>query len=241
MLSLSDPSLASPENPPLDLAYRLLLKDGGHQAWWPGDSPLEICLGAILTQNTSWTNVEKALALLKESPGLQVKALLEIPMDQLASRLRPVGYFNLKARRLRSFLSVVAHEYGGKVQDLLAGSTSKVRERLLAISGIGPETADSMLLYAGMQPSFVVDAYTRRVFARHGWTAPDADYNELQALCVQALPWKPESPGDSLDLWQDFHAHIVRLGKDYCRPRNPRCTTCPLQPLLTAPSGALPT
>lgn len=215
--------------------------DGGHQGWWPGDSPLEICLGAILTQNTSWTNVEKALALLKESPGLEVQALLEMPETELASRLRPVGYFNLKAHRLRSFLSVVSDPYGGDVTRLLDGMTAIVRERLLAIPGIGPETADSMLLYAGMQPSFVVDAYTRRIFARHGWAAPDADYHELQALCVQALPWKAESPENSLDVWQDFHAHIVRLGKDYCRPRNPRCSTCPLQSLLPDPSRALTT
>jgi endonuclease-3 related protein len=213
----------------------------GHQHWWPGDTPFEICVGAILTQNTAWTNVEKAIANLKRAKVLSPRRMFALPVDELAGLIRPAGYFNMKAGRLRSFLDVLLHEHGGRLKRLFTGDTARVRERLLAINGIGPETADSMLLYAGNHRSFVIDAYTKRVFQRHGWwngTGPQAavkahsrdEYDSLQRLCEASLNQKPAA--ETLDYWQDYHAQLVVIGKDFCRPKNPDCTRCPLQPLL---------
>lgn len=202
----------------------------GHQQWWPGETPFEVCVGAILTQNTSWANVERAIANLKSARTLEPRRLLDLPEPELARLLRPAGYFNVKARRLRAFLAVLVHDFHGRLETLLGGPLPVARARLLAIPGIGPETADSMLLYAGGQLSFVVDAYTRRIFARHGWCQPDADYDELQRLCEGGLNHLPARR--RLDYWQDYHAQLVRVGKDYCRPRSPRCEDCPLRPLL---------
>jgi endonuclease-3 related protein len=204
----------------------------GHQHWWPGETPFEVCVGAILVQNTNWTNVERAIAGLKRAGLLEPRTLLTLPQTRLAELLRPTGYFNVKARRLRSFLAVLVREHDGRLDGLLGGPLPAARARLLAIPGIGPETADSMLLYAGGQPSFVVDAYTRRIFARHGWGAENADYHELQAVCVTALSHRP--PAGRLDYWGDYHAQLVAVGKDFCRPREPRCEQCPLRPLLPA-------
>jgi endonuclease-3 related protein len=204
----------------------------GHQHWWPGDTPFEICVGAILTQNTNWTNVERALANLKAAGVLEARPLFSLPEAELARLLRPAGYYHVKARRLRAFLAVLVDEFDGRVDKLLAGPKNVVRARLLAVSGIGPETADSLLLYAGAQLSFVIDAYTRRVFARHGWAAIDAGYDELQALCEQVLV--DGHPSDRLDYWRDYHAQLVRVGKEFCRSQKPRCDACPLATLLPA-------
>ncbi|MBI3876246.1 MAG: endonuclease III domain-containing protein, partial [Verrucomicrobia bacterium] len=141
----------------------------GHQHWWPGETPFEVCVGAILTQNTAWKNVERAIANLKSARVLTPEKFFALPEKQLAELIRPAGYFNIKAQRLRAFLSVLVEDFGGELSRLFAGETHVVRERLLAINGIGPETADSMLLYAGEHHSFVIDAYTKRIFARHGW------------------------------------------------------------------------
>jgi endonuclease-3 related protein len=211
-------------------AYRLLRGHFGHLQWWPGETPFEVCVGAILTQNTSWSNVERAIANLKAAGVLEARTLLALDEPKLAALLRPAGYFNLKARRLRSFLRVLVEGYGGELERLFAGETVAVRERLLAINGIGPETADSMLLYAGEHHRFVVDAYTRRIFHRHGWCAADAAYEDLQRLCESALDHTPRSK--RLDYWQDYHAQLVIVGKVFCRPREPRCAECPLKPLL---------
>lgn len=225
----------------------------GHQSWWPGDTPFEVCVGAILTQNTAWTNVERAIAGLKKAGVLEPRKLFALPEPQLAELLRPTGYFNIKARRLRSFLRVLVEECEGDVGRLFAGSTTEVRQRLLAIDGIGPETADSMLLYAGRHLSFVIDAYTKRIFTRHGWWKPEAvqsskvkvrspgatlvaktnsrgEYDSLKTLCEASLNHLPAHR--RLDYWQDYHAQLVMIGKDYCRPREPRCVTCPLKSLL---------
>lgn len=202
----------------------------GHQQWWPGETPFEVCVGAVLTQNTSWSNVERAIANLKKARALEPDRLLAVPERRLARLLRPAGYFNVKTRRLRSFVNVLVTEFGGRLERLFAGPTEIVRERLLAIHGIGPETADSMLLYAGGHASFVVDAYTRRIFHRHGWCRADAGYEELKALCESALAAKPGA--GRLDYWQDYHAQLVMVGKHFCRPRNPLCDQCPLAPLL---------
>jgi endonuclease-3 related protein len=211
-------------------AYRLMRAHFGHLHWWPGETPFEVCVGAILTQNTSWSNVERAIANLKAARVLEARKLLALEESQLAALLRPAGYFNVKARRLRSFLRVLVEEYDGDLGRLLAGETATVRERLLAINGIGPETADSMLLYAGGQHSFVIDAYTRRIFQRHDWCGADAGYEDLQRLCESALQQKRRK--EQLDYWQDYHAQLVFVGKHFCRTRQARCAECPLKPLL---------
>lgn len=211
-------------------AYRLTRAHFGHQHWWPGETPFEVCVGAILTQNTSWSNVERAIANLKAARALAPGKLLALGESRLAALIRPAGYFNVKARRLRSFLRVLVEEFGGDLERLFAGETAAVRERLLAINGIGPETADSMLLYAGGHHRFVIDAYTKRIFHRHRWCGGNAAYEDLQHLCESALDQKPRQ--ERLDYWQDYHAQLVNLGKDFCRARQPRCAECPLKPLL---------
>jgi endonuclease III related protein len=211
-------------------AYRLMRARFGHQHWWPGETPFEVCVGAILTQNTAWSNVERAVANLKAARVLALKKLFALPEKRLAVLIRPAGYFNVKARRLRSFLRVLVKEFSGDLDRLFAGETQRVRERLLAINGIGPETADSMLLYAGGHHSFVIDAYTKRIFLRHGWCQADADYDDLKQLCELSFNHLPRSK--RLDYWQDYHAQLVMVGKRYCRPHQPLCTGCPLKPLL---------
>jgi endonuclease-3 related protein len=189
-----------------------------------------MCVGAILTQNTSWTNVELALGKLKDARLLDARKLLALPERRLAQLLRSTGYFNVKAKRLRCFLRVLVRQYGGRLARLFAGPTDQVRERLLSIDGIGLETADSMLLYAGGHHRFVIDAYTKRIFERHGWCQAEADYLELQQLCEAALSQKPAR--DRLDYWQDFHAQLVMVGKHFCRSWQPLCEQCPLKPML---------
>lgn len=224
----------------------------GHQAWWPGETPFEVCVGAILVQNTNWTNVERAIANLKSAGVMNPEKLFALPETKLAQLIRPAGYFNVKARRLRSFLRVLVEECGGDLKQLFAGKTAAVRERLLAIHGVGPETADSLLLYAGGHHSFVIDAYTKRIFERHGWRglSPSREpfkvqgskfqvrrsrpvpfsYDALKSLCESALNQKRDAA--RLDYWQDCHAQLVMVGKYYCRPREPRCDACPLRSLL---------
>jgi len=224
-------------------AYQLMQVRFGHLQWWPGETPFEVCVGAILTQNTAWTNVERAIANLKAAGVLEPKKLFGLPEAKLAQLIRPAGYFNVKARRLRSFLRVLVEECDGDLAKLFAGETSAVRERLLAIHGVGPETADSLLLYAGGHHSFVIDAYTKRIFLRHGWTGKGRrqkaegrnpkssdSYDELKFLCESGLNQK--SGAARLDYWQDYHAQLVMVGKHFCRTRAPRCHECPLKPLL---------
>ncbi|MGA3284412.1 MAG: endonuclease III domain-containing protein [Verrucomicrobiota bacterium] len=227
-------------------AYELMRARFGHQHWWPGETPFEVCVGAILTQNTAWSNVERAIANLKAARVLEPGRLFALPEPKLAELIRPAGYFNVKARRLRAFLRMLVETFGGDLNRLFAGETSIVRERLLAIHGVGPETADSLLLYAGGHHSFVIDAYTKRIFQRHGWssgvkgkmqkakksrTRTDGfTYDELKALCESALDQKPGTA--RLDYWQDYHAQLVMTGKHFCRTRAPRCDECPLKPLL---------
>ncbi len=200
-------------------------------------------MGAILVQNTNWTNVERAIANLKSAGVLEPKRLFALPEARLAQFIRPAGYFNVKARRLRSFLQVLVSEFDGDLKKLFAGETARVRERLLAVHGIGPETADSLLLYAGGHPSFVIDAYTKRIFERHGWAGEKRKagkrkaktdglygYEVLKSLCESALGQKRGVA--RLDYWQDYHAQLVMVGKHYCRPRAPLCEGCPLKPLL---------
>jgi endonuclease-3 related protein len=211
-------------------AYQLMRNHFGHQHWWPGETPFEVCVGAILTQNTSWSNVERAIANLKSEGVLSPRKMYELTEAQLAQLIRPAGYFNVKARRLRCFLSVLVTDFVSSLEGLFAGKTGVVRLRLLAIKGIGPETADSMLLYAGGHHSFVIDAYTKRIFQRHNWSSTASDYDELQQVCENSLCHK--SGGERLDYWQDFHAQLVMVGKHFCRSYRPRCEQCPLMELL---------
>lgn len=219
-------------------AYPLLRGHFGHQQWWPGDTPFEVCVGTILVQNTGWTNVERAIANLKSARVLEAGKLFALPESQLAQLIHPAGYFNVKARRLRSFLRVLVEEFDGDLAKLFAGDTAQVRGRLLAIHGVGPETADSLLLYAGGHHSFVIDAYTRRIFERHGWVEKsksrkqkaEMGYESLKGLCESALSQKRGRA--RLDYWQDYHAQLVMVGKHFCRPREPRCEVCPLRSLL---------
>jgi endonuclease-3 related protein len=231
-------------------AYSLMRGQFGHQQWWPGETPFEVCVGAILTQNTNWGNVERAIANLKAARVLDPRKLFALPEPELARLIRPAGYFNVKARRLRAFLRILVEEYDADLKRLFAGGTETVRTRLLGIHGIGPETADSLLLYAGGQPSFEIDAYTQRIFKRHGWAAAkfrskggtirqDAwDYDALKALCEASLNQKRGAA--RLDYWQDYHAQLVSVGKHYCRPREARCESCPLRSLLPAQSRGGP-
>jgi endonuclease-3 related protein len=211
-------------------AYELMFKSLGHRHWWPSDTDFETCVGAILTQNTNWSNVRHAIDNLKSAQVLESIKLYALPEAQLAQLIQPAGYYNVKARRLRSFLRVLVEEFDGQLERLFDGETPAVRERLLAINGIGPETADSMLLYAGRHLSFVVDAYTKRIFQRHHWAEEKPTYDDLQKLLSQALNHLP--PQKQLDYWQDYHAQLVAVGNRFCRTKNPRCDLCPLHPLL---------
>jgi endonuclease-3 related protein len=211
--------------------YRRLFDAFGPQHWWPGDSPLEVMIGAVLTQNTNWQNVERAIRNLREADLLDPHTLYEVPPEELEDLIRPAGYFRVKARRLRSLLEFLIERYNGSLDAMFQTSLSELRGQLLGVHGIGPETADSILLYAGGLPSFVVDAYTHRIFARHGWIGYEADYQEIQDYIQGELP-------QEVQLYNEYHALLVRLGKDFCRKTNPKCAECPLRELLP-PGGPL--
>jgi len=206
----------------LEEIYRRMYEALGPQGWWPGESPFEVCIGAILTQNTNWQNVERAIANLKEAGLLSPQALYALPVEILAEYIRPAGYFRVKARRLKNFIKFLVEEFQASLDNLFSLPLSKARQRLLGVSGIGPETADSILLYAGGKPIFVVDAYTRRILLRHGLATEDMTYQDLQDLFMKHLP--PEST-----LFNEYHALLVAVGKKFCRPRKPLCSACPLK------------
>ena len=201
----------------------------GHQGWWPGQTPLEVCVGAILTQNTNWTNVEKAIANLRAAGAMSIARLHELSHDELAALIRPAGYFNIKARRLRNFIAAVHARSGEDLEAFLARPAGVLREELLAISGVGRETADSIILYAARQATFVVDAYTYRILLRHGVISPEDDYEAIKDFIESDLP-TPADEAAKLDLYNDFHAQFVATGKTYCRPAA-RCAGCPLEHL----------
>lgn len=206
--------------PSLRLVYRLLLRRFGHAGWWPAESPFEVCVGAILVQNTSWRNVERALDLLRARGLLSFEALDVLTADEIAPLVRSSGVFRVKARRLRAFLDFLRERFSGRVQAMAAVPAAALREALVSVHGIGRETADSIALYAAGVPLFVVDAYTRRVAARLGLLGGDEPYDEVQASFHRRLP------ADAA-LFGDFHAQLVRLAKEYCRP-SPLCDACPL-------------
>ena len=200
--------------------YDVLLDHFGPQNWWPGDTPFEVIVGAILTQNTSWKNVAKAIANLKAADLLDPHRLARLDHDHLAALIKPAGYFNVKAKRLRNFLTWFIDRCEGNIESAQQIDTQTLREELLAIRGIGPETADSILLYGLEKLVFVVDRYTCRVLWRHHLIDEDFDYTYVQELFTDAL-------SAELQMYNEYHALLVALGKDFCRPR-PRCDACPL-------------
>jgi endonuclease-3 related protein len=204
--------------------YRRLLDLLGPQHWWPGETPFEVMVGAILTQNTNWGNVERAIANLKSTGMLAPRRLAACPSGRLAELIRPSGYFNVKAKRLKSFLDWLCARMDGAGLPRFRGlPTAALREELLGITGVGPETADSILLYALGRRTFVVDAYTRRFVERHDLIRPGATYDEIKLLFETNLP-------PSVRLYNEYHALIVRLGKEFCRP-TARCEHCPMRGL----------
>jgi endonuclease-3 related protein len=214
----------------LQNVYKRLIAAFGPQHWWPGESPFEIMVGAVLVQNTAWKNVERAIVNLRDAGLLEPKALYALPKEELAELIRPAGYFQVKARRLRNLLALVVDRYDGSLAAMRAAGLPTLREELLAVHGIGPETADAILLYALDLPTFVVDTYTHRVLARHGWIGYDAGYDEMKDHFEGGLPL--DAP-----LFNEFHALLVRVGKDYCRKSGPKCDACPLAELL--PPGGI--
>ena len=208
----------------LNEIYQRLLKAYGPQHWWPADTCLEVMIGAVLTQNTNWRGVERAISKLKRSRLLDVHKLNGVETDKLARLIRPSGYFNLKARRLKNLLELVVEEYGGDLEAMGREETNNLRQEFLAVKGVGPETADSILLYGYNRPIFVIDTYTRRVLSRHGLIEQTADYQELQQLFMQHLPLEAS-------MFNEYHALLVKVGKVHCQ-KKPRCHGCPLEPLL---------
>lgn len=236
--------------------YRTLARSCGPQRWWPAETPFEVVVGAILTQNTSWTNVERAMASLRQAGALSVSGIRSLPVPELEQLVRSSGYYRQKAQRLKAFVSFLDEKHEGSLEKMFAMPAPELREQLLALNGIGPETADSMLLYAGNQEIFVVDAYTRRVLERHKAIQPKASYDEVRGLVERALrreklqafkrPAPPElrihqtspmsaaSRTSRTQVYNEMHGLFVQIGKHYCRKNEPRCFACPLRKLLPA-------
>lgn len=244
----------------LDLIYKKLYSRFGSQHWWPADAPFEVIVGAILTQNTSWFNVEKAINNLKENKLLEPDKLYRLPYKRLALLIRQVGYYNIKARRLKEFLNFFFRVYRGSLRKMSLTAAWDLRRQLLSINGIGPETADSILLYALNKPVFVIDAYTRRILSRHHIIKIDASYAETQNLFMRNLkpdvnpvrniktirrkdkisnvvnhvkntksPRKKNKISNVVKLFNEYHALLVRLGKEFCLKDKPKCEICPLR------------
>jgi endonuclease-3 related protein len=242
--------------------YRTLFHAWGPQHWWPAQSPLEVIVGAFLTQNTAWTNIEQALGNLRVARLLSVSGIRRVPLAELKRLIRPSGYFRQKANRLKLFIAHLDKHYRGSLTQLLSRPTNQLREELLNLNGVGPETADSILLYAGNHPVFVVDAYTRRILVRHAIIVEDTKYEEIRELFERALTPLAESievstengkthleaglrgashPPSAMStakrtaltqVYNEMHGLIVGVGKNYCRKSQPRCDECPLQKFL---------
>ena len=201
--------------------YNSLYNYFGPLNWWPGATPFEVMVGAILTQNTSWSNVEKAINSLKKENLLEPRKLYRINQEELAQFIKPSGYYNIKARRLKNFINIFVNDFEGSAEKMFSGDGGELRKKLLNVNGIGPETADSILLYAGRKPFFVVDAYTRRIFSRHKLISEDSTYYQIQEFFIKNLD-------RDVKLFNEFHAQIVMLGKTICTSKNPNCTKCPI-------------
>lgn len=205
--------------------YEKLLTTFGPQRWWPAETPFEVIVGAVLVQNTAWRNVERAIENLRDAGLVEPRKLYAVPEQELAELIRPAGSYQVKARRLRNLLKLIVERYDGSPDAMFRTDLATLREELLGVSGIGPETADAILLYAGGLPTFVVDTYTHRVLARHGWIGYEAGYDEIKDHFESSLP------ADAA-LYNEYHALLVRVGKEYCRKTEPKCAACPLCELL---------
>ena len=242
--------------------YGALNQAWGPQHWWPAETRFEVIVGAYLTQNTAWTNVERALANLRTAQLLSVEGIRQVTRPRLERLIRPSGYFRQKAQRLKTFVAFLDRQYDGSLEKMLSQPTQKLREELLNLNGVGPETADSILLYAGNHPVFVVDAYTRRILDRHGILPEKANYQEIQELLQRSLApivdqqeSKPAKTAEQLapgfrgaahppsamstaertalvQVYNEMHGLIVGVGKFYCGKSQPKCDGCPLQPYL---------
>ena len=220
---MAQAAVARPASEGLTQVYERLRHHRGPAGWWPAETPFEVCVGAILVQNTAWANVEKALGSLRAAGRLSYEGLAGLGQDELAALIRPSGCYNVKAKRLGAFVDFLGREYGGRIETMAARDPRVLREQLLGVPGIGRETADSIVLYAVGLPLFVIDAYTRRVFRRLGVIRGDEGYDELQRRFMDELP-------EEAGLFNDFHAQIVMQARDICRPR-PQCARCPLDSL----------
>ena len=207
--------------------YARLYKHFGPQHWWPARTRFEVVVGAVLTQNTNWSNVEKALENLRRRNLLNFSSLNKIPPERLGALIKPSGYFNVKAKRLKNLISFISREYGGSLPKMMRRPLAELRETLLKVNGIGPETADSILLYALDKPTFVVDSYTKRILGRHRVIDKTADYPQVQELFMAHLPHR-------VRLFNEYHALIVHTAKTYCKKR-PLCDKCPLWGLGSPP------
>lgn len=211
--------------------YRRLYRAFGKQHWWPAKTPFEVIVGAILTQGTAWSNVEKSVRALREKKALVPERLYSMKSNVLSKTIRSSGFFNVKTRRLRNFVSYLFDRWDGDLHRMFQTPAPFLRREFLTISGLGKETVDSILLYAGNKPTFVVDAYTRRIFSRHGVFREDEEYDDIQNYFLRSLPPKSR-------LFNEYHALLVEVGKKYCRP-SPLCQKCPLDPLPRTRRGSL--
>jgi len=202
--------------------YKKLSAHFGPQKWWPARSSFEVIIGAILTQNTNWQNVERAIANLKEESLLTPDKLRNTKSAKLAKLIRPAGYFNIKTKRLKNFLRYFFNRYNGRIDNMRKAPGEALRKELLAVNGIGPETADSILLYALGKPFFVVDAYTKRIFSRHGFINETDDYSKVQRFFMERLP-------KDKNIYNEYHALIVKLAKEFCSKKKSKCTECVLR------------
>lgn len=226
------PVAGDPSGQDLMSYYTALSRALGPMHWWPAKTPFEVIVGAILTQSTAWANVERAMANLRSARLLTPSAMLAVHTSRLTALVRPSGYFRQKAKKLKAFLHFLQSEYRGSLKRMFSTPTEELRARLLAVHGIGPETADSILLYAGNHPVFVVDSYTHRIFGRHAITSGKPHYEAVRTLVENAFPHDPR-------LFNEFHALLVNTGKNWCSKGEPRCEECPLSHLLPAGSPFL--
>jgi len=213
--------------------YQRLLDTYGAQSWWPGESPFEVIVGAILTQSVAWSNVEKAIAALKQSDLLTPGKLAQAPIEEIAVLIQPCLYYNEKAKKLKAFSSFLEDRYSNNLSSLLSLDISCLRQELLSVWGIGEETADAIILYAAKKPSFVVDTYTRRILQRLGIIEEKSAYAGIRNLVMESLP-------ADVPLYNEYHALLVRHGKERCRSRRPVCKGCPLSTLCKVSDGVAP-
>jgi endonuclease-3 related protein len=231
MMVAERPQAHSQPSPTLRRYYTTLLRQLGPQGWWPARTRLEVILGAILTQNTAWANAARAIARLRRAGFLSLRNLRRASFAEVETCIRPAGFYRQKAAAIRSFLDWLERACGGSLHKAFSRPPERLREEWLGLRGLGPETVDAILLYAGSKPFFVADAYTRRILARHGLVSPRAGYQAVQELVHRSLP---PDPG----MFNEFHALLVEVGKRYCRRHQALCEECPLKAFLPPEVGA---